>query len=1077
MAHKPRSKSTSSIPVDQDQKVLWKVRCEELQKIRDQVKESEEQWRDDLTRWMSHRRCVNSDLERKREERERTELAARGSGAREPEPFWETQEGESRERGSAADDSPAFPSTRPAVSLSPSPAPDRCRHGATPRTASTRQRAELPSLPLRTRASASTSNASRPGIATCADRPGTELKDQTSGSPAVHARTATTDPTSAGLANRTSTASGGQTSAAFMDRVPRSPADRTGRIVTGQSGTGEAKESSVYKASEPRSPIGSLAGEKSPSASYNLNSMDTKPAAAQVSASLPRSARRSDSSRLASVVSPRPFGTQSTRVGPVSRAFTMDDSHKRFNGETKRYQNSPALSQQRPILTPENEPPTLASSVPSRNGDEGEEGRGTAPSHGPPFPHRTSCNPSQPKMASTVSSGSEVNTQQSCYGDIRVRLNQKPNSSQDFGFQSSWDSTGAFIESIQRGSPAEQGPLRVGDAIVAVGSRRATELSSEQWKGSMDATSQQGSVVLDVRRNGQNGSPEKYINTSNDFTFKPTLDTAVKTSHALNSQGVTDVDCKGMNGGFRPESVGSKGSDPVTLKNLKRRSEFFEQQGGSESAISDLRVPSISTSSNRASWDPIEERKRQEKWQQEQERLLQEKYKRDQEKLDEEWRRAQRDAVGPGSGCREAEQKPLEADLRSLSPLSPMSPLSQTTPPPWEEPNRPAERVELGVTQLQRAEPHKEEAERKAEGEELGLQRKFEGEGQQTRPGGVEERKMCQQATEECPRQQDGGGEKEQCKGNSDGLAKIHPEISPSDRAKSQSTPELDEVDKPEGGVVSRTTRAAPPSQEAQAARKKNRPLSQVELDRLQILEEMKKKTQLVTDSSWIRQRSTCIYKEPIHLGGGMRRYESLDNLNSARSWRQPQWPPSPASSAHGARPQSAVSDSASSGGCTRPGSSTLPTSHSAGSLRQGPWSLPSPTSPTPPTTLNEEPTPEPRPLSQQRSRSVSGRKMCELCATPLGRGAAMFIQSLGLCFHLGCFKVREQVARLREKIWSGSPCTDRTARMLPASCFDCKSDLRGSESGAGAEVRLRDRKLYCNPCHARFSDGRTVCL
>lgn len=48
---------------------------------------------------------------------------------------------------------------------------------------------------------------------------------------------------------------------------------------------------------------------------------------------------------------------------------------------------------------------------------------------------------------------------------------------------------------------------------------------------------------------------------------------------------------------------------------------------------------------------------------------------------------------------------------------------------------------------------------------------------------------------------------------------------------------------------------------------KKKGRLSQAEQERLQILDEMRKKTPVLTDSSWIRQRSTCtIHKEPISV-------------------------------------------------------------------------------------------------------------------------------------------------------------------------------------------------------------------
>lgn len=57
---------------------------------------------------------------------------------------------------------------------------------------------------------------------------------------------------------------------------------------------------------------------------YKPNSMDTKQSGLdQVSASLPRSYQRSDSARLTSVVTPRPFGTQATRITSLPRAFTV----------------------------------------------------------------------------------------------------------------------------------------------------------------------------------------------------------------------------------------------------------------------------------------------------------------------------------------------------------------------------------------------------------------------------------------------------------------------------------------------------------------------------------------------------------------------------------------------------------------------------------------------------------------------------------------------------------------------------------------------------------------------------------
>ncbi|RXN02793.1 LIM domain only 7-like protein [Labeo rohita] len=59
---------------------IRRVQQEQLQSIRDRIKESEAKWHDDLNRWKSRRRSTNSDLHRKREEREQTELISSGGG-------------------------------------------------------------------------------------------------------------------------------------------------------------------------------------------------------------------------------------------------------------------------------------------------------------------------------------------------------------------------------------------------------------------------------------------------------------------------------------------------------------------------------------------------------------------------------------------------------------------------------------------------------------------------------------------------------------------------------------------------------------------------------------------------------------------------------------------------------------------------------------------------------------------------------------------------------------------------------------------------------------------------------------
>uniref|UniRef100_A0A8C4RNH2 LIM and calponin homology domains 1a n=1 Tax=Erpetoichthys calabaricus TaxID=27687 RepID=A0A8C4RNH2_ERPCA len=70
------------------------------------------------------------------------------------------------------------------------------------------------------------------------------------------------------------------------------------------------------------------------------------------------------------------------------------------------------------------------------------------------------------------------------------------------------------------------------------------------------------------------------------------------------------------------------------------------------------------------SWDPEEERRRQERWQQEQERLLQAKYKKEQEKLKQEWEKAQKEVEEEERRYHEEERKILEETVAPLTPRS-----------------------------------------------------------------------------------------------------------------------------------------------------------------------------------------------------------------------------------------------------------------------------------------------------------------------------------------------------------------------------------------------------------------------
>ncbi|XP_037685617.1 LIM and calponin homology domains-containing protein 1 isoform X16 [Choloepus didactylus] len=72
-----------------------------------------------------------------------------------------------------------------------------------------------------------------------------------------------------------------------------------------------------------------------------------------------------------------------------------------------------------------------------------------------------------------------------------------------------------------------------------------------------------------------------------------------------------------------------------------------------------------------------------------------------------------------------------------------------------------------------------------------------------------------------------------------------------------------------------------------------------------------------------------------------------------------------------------------------------------------------------------------------QRRKSISGKKLCSSCGLPLGKGAAMIIETLNLYFHIQCFR-----------------------------CGICKGQL--GDSVSGTDVRIRNGLLNCNDCYLR---------
>uniref|UniRef100_A0A8C0B340 LIM domain 7 n=1 Tax=Buteo japonicus TaxID=224669 RepID=A0A8C0B340_9AVES len=776
-------------------------------------------------------------------------------------------------------------------------------------------------------------------------------------------------------------------------------------------------------AHEAPAPPKSLAEEQSSALLSTRYSVNAQTGSAQVSASLPRSYQKTDTSRLTSVVTPRPFGVHSRGISSLPRSFTMDDTQK-YNGEVEKAKRTQTLFTSSSFSQPDSAHPLSASTFRSRGEEEKEEKEGvqSTPSPSLALPvksqdqdagsmHIVSSLTYLEDKLSLISIPVIPDTVVSCfifqeqYSDMRISINQRPGHSRSFGFTTNWSSSGAFVHTVEEGSPAALCQLHVDDEIIAINGTKVSRMNYCEWEEAISRALETGNLVMDVRRYGKNGELFRRA------------DTVCSVRQISFVSAVPDT------------------SEPISLKNLKRRSQFFEQ--------GKPKIPSISAPSRRV-WDQEEERKRQEKWQKEQDRLLQEKYKREQEKLREEWLRAKQEAEKESSKYFDEEQTVLTLNTTSVPTRAPTVSSWRASPEAntLEEPegdggSEPAARL-LGEEEerrkLQEERRIQEEAalrfEQERELQELELERQRKEREQQY----AEEQRQRAEMEEQrqwAERQREVSVETSQYQR----CALVMGCTLPSFCIKNSNAflMGLKFARVVQTGTQSKYSERSWNMGESQKKSQKEHNLSAAELERQQILQEMRKKTSLHTDSSWIRQRSSSIHKEPVSLySNSMRRGESLDNLDSSRasSWRHHSWLNQSASSSSLSSSQDLsrpVSTSNRAYMCT-PSSSKAPpagTAARAPSVSQAAPQAQSPLSAS-------------QPGSQTRSRSVSGKKICSYCNNVLGKGAAMIIESLGLCYHLHCFK-----------------------------CVACGCDLGGSRSGA--EVRIRNNKLFCNDCYIRF--------
>ncbi|XP_032960028.1 LIM domain only protein 7 isoform X11 [Rhinolophus ferrumequinum] len=975
------SKSMSDVSAE-DVLHLRQVRYEEMQRMKSQMKEQDQKWQDDLAKWKDRRKSYTSDLQKKKEEREEIEKQALEKSERSSKTFKEMlQDRESRDQ------------TSPITSRRIYPSDDALNEE------------KLPLTLTMSEASYQSGRVEEKG---------------------------TTYPTEIPKQDSTTFAKGEDTLTAEIQLPPKNPGE-----------------------------------EQRPVSLSSQHSLRTQ--SAQVSASLPRSYQKTDTARLTSVVTPRPFGSQSRGISSLPRSYTMDDIWK-HNGDVEGVKRSEYSSLSTSVHKPD--PRQLASSSFSeREAVTLGESVMSLSSPTPPFSSlsqdqaatskATLSSTSGPDLMSELGEGrssaqTEVSKSKDQFSDMRISINQTPGNSLDFGFTVKWDISGIFVASVEAGSPAEFSQLQVDDEIIAINNTKFSYKDTKEWEEAMANAQETGNLVMDIRRYGKSGSPEtKWIDaTSGIYNSDRSSNLSITTDFSESLQN-SNAESKEING-IRDESntFELKASEPISLKNLKRRSQFFEQ-GSSDSVVPDLPVPTISAPS-RWAWDQEEERKRQERWQKEQDRLLQEKYQREQEKLREEWQRAKQEAERENSKYLNEELMVLNSNSISLTTQEPTVATLDAT---WSEGSKSSDKEGTRAGEEERRPQQEEdvnEDQRKKLQEQLTLEKERELQEQQDQ----EEREQKQRQAEAVEQKRRAEEQMRQAERERETSVKIYqyrrpvdsydaPKreeessgLLPRDRNKSVSTTELDDYPTNKNGSNKYLDRVGS-SNSLQRSSKKEQVPSEAELERQQILQEMRKRTSLHNDNSWIRQRSSSVNKEPICLPGIMRRGESLDNLDSPRSssWRQPPWLSQPT----GIYASSSVQD------FSRPPPQLVSTSNRA-YMRNPSSSIPPPsagtvkTTSTPPPTLHSHfPSPSPS-GSQLRNRSVSGKRICSYCNNILGKGAAMIIESLGLCYHLYCFK-----------------------------CVACECDLGASSSGA--EVRIRNNQLFCNDCYLRFKSGRPTAM
>uniref|UniRef100_UPI00398E7551 LIM and calponin homology domains-containing protein 1-like isoform X2 n=1 Tax=Pristiophorus japonicus TaxID=55135 RepID=UPI00398E7551 len=425
-------------------------------------------------------------------------------------------------------------------------------------------------------------------------------------------------------------------------------------------------------------------------------------------------------------------------------------------------------------------------------------------------------------------------------------------------------------------------------------------------------------------------------------------------------------------------------SVPVTLRNSWRRSQFFSQPAEVESS-ENINIPvaplNLPKRFDRWYWDPEEERKRQERWQKEQERLLQERYRREQEKLRQEWEKAQREVEEEERRYHEEERKIIQETVTPLTPRSPALSihLPSISPSKIEEKgnSEPTEGSsadwESKLVDLQKQTMVETES---CQAEDKGRMQAEE----ESRWQKEEQQKLMWEQTETLGPKKDENGQQENLdETERNKLEKWHWQEtkqlgSEEQKLDFQSAAHIFQMDKE---IVSE---------------KPNQTDWHMPITGHQQLPAQAAGSPVIPGRSWNTQELPSFFEVQRKQQQGIQ--DVLKTASLDRSWAHQ-------SNMMERKKRSGSYENLQFG-------QSLPLQHSS-----------------PPLQL------------QSPSRSVSGKKLCSTCGLPLGKGAAMIIETLSLYFHIQCF-----------------------------TCGICQGQL--GDATTGTDVRIRNGLLNCNDCYIR---------